>query len=375
MPGRRGRPTVLGMAADPATKVLVVGGGVAALETVLALQSLAPTRFDIELLAPERHFTYRPHPPGTSFQRAPPSRIELAAMARERGFRVVRDALDAVDAAAHRVLTQDGASLSYDVLVLAIGTRPIVAVDGALPFRGAQDVAGVADALEGLGAGRVAYVARSPAMWTLPLYELTLDTAAWAQDREIAVEVITAEHAPLEVFGAEASGRVGGLLDRAGVRLMTGTVVDRVQHGGLHTERGERIPVDLAIALPYVIGPSVPGLPQDRHGFTPVEDAGEVRGLEDVYAVGGMTDRQLWQGGAGAHQADVAASAIAAAAAVPVRVAPYRPVLLGVLPNGEAPLYLRHPPEHDRSMPADAGIGALHLSPYVTLRRALEARR
>jgi sulfide:quinone oxidoreductase len=365
------------MAADPATKVLVVGGGVAALETVLALQSLAPTRFDIALLAPERHFTYRPHSPGTSFQRTPPSRIELAAMARERGFRLVRDALEAVDAAAHRVFTQDGASLSYDVLVLAIGTRPIVAVDGAVPYRGPQDVAAVADALERLGAGRMAYVARSSAMWTLPLYELALDTAAWAKDREIAVEVIlaTAEHAPLEVFGAEASGRVAGLLKRAGVRLMTGSVVDRVQHGDLHTDHGERIPVDLAVALPYVIGPSVPGLPQDRHGFTPVEDAGEVRGLEDVYAVGGMTDRQLTQGGAGAHQADVAASAIAAAAAVPILVAPYRPVLHGVLPNGESPLYLRRPPEHDWSLPADAGIGALHLSPYVTLRRTLEVRR
>jgi sulfide:quinone oxidoreductase len=298
-------------------------------------------------------------------------------MARERGFRLVRDALEAVDAAAHRVFTQDGASLSYDVLVLAIGTRPIVAVDGAVPYRGPQDVAAVADALERLGAGRMAYVARSSAMWTLPLYELALDTAAWAKDREIAVEVIlaTAEHAPLEVFGAEASGRVAGLLKRAGVRLMTGSVVDRVQHGDLHTDHGERIPVDLAVALPYVIGPSVPGLPQDRHGFTPVEDAGEVRGLEDVYAVGGMTDRQLTQGGAGAHQADVAASAIAAAAAVPILVAPYRPVLHGVLPNGESPLYLRRPPEHDWSLPADAGIGALHLSPYVTLRRTLEVRR
>jgi sulfide:quinone oxidoreductase len=365
------------MAADAPTKVLVVGGGVAALETVLALQSLGPGRFDIELLAPERHFTYRPHAPGATFRRAPPSRIELAAMARERGFRVIRDALDAVDAAGHRVLTQDGASLSYDVLVLAIGTRPVTAVDGAMPFRGTQDVAGVADALEALGAGSLAYVARSAAMWTLPLYELALDTAAWAKDRQIAVEVVlaTAERAPLEVFGTDASGRVAGLLERAGIRLMTGIVVDRVQDGALHTEHGERIPVDLAVALPYVIGSSVPGLPQDRHGFTPVEDAGEVRGLEDVYAVGGMTDRPLTRGGAGAHQADVAASAIAAAAAVPILVAPYRPVLHGVLPEDEAPLYLRHPPEHDWSMPADAGIGAVHLSPYVTLRRALDARR
>ena len=45
------------MATDRVTKVLVAGGGVAGLEAVLALQALAPGRFDVELVTPQRHVT------------------------------------------------------------------------------------------------------------------------------------------------------------------------------------------------------------------------------------------------------------------------------------------------------------------------------
>ena len=39
--------------------VVVVGGGVAALEAMLALRALAGERLAIQLVAPERHFFYR----------------------------------------------------------------------------------------------------------------------------------------------------------------------------------------------------------------------------------------------------------------------------------------------------------------------------
>ena len=42
------------------TRVTVVGGGVAALEALIALRSLAEERVDIELFAPEPVFEYRP---------------------------------------------------------------------------------------------------------------------------------------------------------------------------------------------------------------------------------------------------------------------------------------------------------------------------
>ena len=43
-------------------RVLIAGGGIAALETALALRDLAGDRVRIDLLAPERYLTYRPLP-------------------------------------------------------------------------------------------------------------------------------------------------------------------------------------------------------------------------------------------------------------------------------------------------------------------------
>ena len=69
------------MPANRPPKILVAGGGVAGLETVLALQSLAPGRFDIEMLAPERHFIHRPLAIGAPFEPVTPVRVELSAIA------------------------------------------------------------------------------------------------------------------------------------------------------------------------------------------------------------------------------------------------------------------------------------------------------
>jgi sulfide:quinone oxidoreductase len=364
------------MAAHPVQTVLVAGGGVGAIETVLALQSLAPDRFDIELLAPERHFTYRSLLVGAAFQRTAPSRVELTAVAADRGFHVTRDALDRVDASAHEVITQEGARMRYDVLVLALGTQPIAAVHGAIPYRGSHDVGAVTEALQRIDApARVAYVARSAVMWTLPLYELALLTAAWAKESEFAIEVLlaTAEREPLEAFGADSSRRVAELLEHAGVQLWPDTIVDRVQDGLLQPLQRAPIPVAFAVALPFLEGRPVPGVPHDLQGFTPVGDTGLVVGLDDVYAVGAMTDRPLKHGGLSAQQAAVAASAIASKADIPVRVQPYLPVLRGILRNGGDPLYMRNPPEDNGLLTADVGVGAEHLSRYLTSRHELRA--
>ncbi|MEA2293458.1 MAG: sulfide:quinone oxidoreductase [Solirubrobacteraceae bacterium] len=309
------------MAGDRRTRVLVAGNGVAGLEAVLALQSLAPGRLELSMLAPERHFTYRPLAAGAPFARATPARVELAAIARDRGFELTRDAVDRVDAAAHEVVTQEGAQLSYDVLVLALGARPVVAVQGAVAFRGSHDAPTVAAALEAVGSpARVAYVARSAAMWTLPLYELALHTAAWGARRDAGLEVlvVTEEARPLSAVGGDASDRLATLLAGSCVRFIPGTVVDHVRGGHLRMAAAAPIAVDLAVALPHLVGPRVDGLPHDAQGFARVDATGRMRGVDDVYAIGDMTDRPLRHDALAAEQADVAAAAIAAAAGASV---------------------------------------------------------
>ena len=364
----------MGMPANRPPKILVAGGGVSGLEAVLALQSLAPGWFDIEMLAPERHFIHREPTTGAPFEPITPIRSELSAIAEDRGFDLTRDALDRVDVGARDVVTQGGDRMAYDVLVLALGARPVAAVHGALPFRGGQDAAAVEDALERIGPGpmRVAYVARSVATSTLPLYELALQTGTWAKERDVAADILlaTGELEPLEAFGSRASRQVADLLRASGVRFIPGADVDRVQDGRLRIGSEGSIRVDLAVALPILLGPAVPGVPQDLGGFTPVDDRGRVSELDDVYAVGDMTSRPLKQGGLAAQQADVAAGAIAAAAGAPVRVEPYRPVLRAVLLGGQEPLYLRNPPADDEVVAPDS-----HLAQYLATHGELQTVR
>src|SRR6266545_3788359 len=71
--------------------VLVVGGGVAGLEAVLALRELAGELVDVELVAPEHQFFYRPLAVLEPFGRRPRDRWELADLTRAAGARFTPD--------------------------------------------------------------------------------------------------------------------------------------------------------------------------------------------------------------------------------------------------------------------------------------------
>ena len=77
------------------------------------------------------------------------------------------------------------------------------------------------------------------------------------------------------------------------------------------------------IALARLHGPAVDGLPNDEHGFIPVDAVGRVQGAEAVYAAGDATAGPLKHGGLSAQQAERAAHEIARRAGAPV--AAHRP--------------------------------------------------
>ncbi|MDA0163237.1 NAD(P)/FAD-dependent oxidoreductase [Solirubrobacter ginsenosidimutans] len=292
------------MAEEPSSKVLVAGGGVAGLAAVRALQAAAPGHFDVELITPQRHVTTRSLDAGPPFLRATTARVELAELAGELGFRFTRDALEAVDPGARELLTQGGAQRFYDTLILALGTRPAVAVEGTVPFRGLEDLGAVVAALEPVAS--MAYVARSANMWTPPLYEVALQTAAWAAHRGVALRVLV-------VTAERTTDPLSARLLASGIGLMDETVVERFHDGRLELAGGGTISAEIAVALPHLVGRAVSGLPPGAaNGFTDVDETGRVTGVEDIYAVGDMTGSRLLA----ARQAGLAADAIAARAVV-----------------------------------------------------------
>src|SRR3954465_9311754 len=100
---------------DP-LRVLVAGGGVAGLETLLALRDLAGERVRSTLLTPEPEFVYRPTAVAEPFARGRAAHHRLDAIARDLDAELVGGRLVEVDADARQAMTEDGARLDYDAL-------------------------------------------------------------------------------------------------------------------------------------------------------------------------------------------------------------------------------------------------------------------
>jgi sulfide:quinone oxidoreductase len=166
-----------------------------------------------------------------------------------------------------------------------------------------------------------------------------------ARGLDLHLEVVTRESDPLDVFGAAASDAVARRLAAAGISIRTGTFAEEYDEDKLWLELEGPLDVDLAIALPRLRGPAVPGLPDAPQGFVAVDPYGRVRGVDRVWAVGDMTTRPLKQGGLAAQQADVAAADIAVnVAGVDAPVRPYKPRLQGMLLTGDDPIFLERRP-------------------------------
>jgi len=366
-------------------RVLVVGGGVAALETVLAVQALAGDRVRVELLAPDRHFTYRPAAVAEPFSAGAVERFPLAAIAADRNVRIHRDAMARVRGLDRAVETQDGDSLHYDRLVLALGARAVEGVPGALTFRGPQDaqrVRAVVDELKQSAIRRVVFAVPAGTTWSLPAYELALQTAAAVRGVAPAARLalVTPEPAALAAFGAAASEAVAVLLADAGVELYTGLVGDELADGELRM--GElHLPADRVIALPRLVGPRPPGVLCDAAGFVPVDEHMRVLDADGIFAIGDIMAGGVKQGGLATQQADVAAAVIAAEAGAPVAAEPYRPVLRGLLLTGGGVRWLRRDPAGESEISPDplwwppTKIAGRHLAPYLAAHLDLGAAR
>jgi sulfide:quinone oxidoreductase len=336
---------------DPArSRVLIAGGGVAGLETLLALRALAADRVDITILAPELRFVNRSMAVDQPFKPKRSRGLRLEDTAAELDARWHQGALDRVEPEQHLVVTKDGDELPYDMLVLALGTRTERewSSEGVLTFHGGHDGPNYRMLLHQLCNGRfnrVAFVKPDGASWPLPLYDQALMTAAHcaAHDRSgIELSLITPEEEPLGIFGNPVSAAIRRLLDERGVRLHTSSYGVPSREGWRDISPGDRgMRVDRVVTVPRLVGPLPRGIPCGGHGFVATDAHGRVAGLAGVFAAGDMTAFPIKQGGLAAQQADAVAEAIAASVGADIDPQPFRPILRGILLTGGSERYLR----------------------------------
>lgn len=322
-------------------RLIIAGGGVAALEALVALHELAPGRFDVLLVSPSDKFAYRPLQVVEPFGFADGRRYPIDILCRDLGARFVHSSLLSVDHGAREVELVDRTRLGYDVLLVAVGAKAYPAFEDGVTFdreslpEDFDEVLSASD--EGL-AEKIAIVVPSGATWSLPAYELALLTAARAPRGEVTL--VTHEPDPLCVFGERASAGVRAILDAAGVALHTGERPSVVSATALRVG-WDWIEASRVVSLPLLSGRAIGGIPHDERGFVSVDPHGCVPGLEGVYAAGDGTTQDVKQGGLAAQQADAVARHIAArdGATSPPDVA--RLVLRGLLLTREGPRYLR----------------------------------
>jgi len=329
------------------SRVLIAGGGVAAIEVALALRDLAGDRVGVEIFAPRRDFVYRPYAVGEPYGAARVARYDLDDLARRAGAGFHLDSVASVDAGARRIATHDGEKLPYDYFVVAAGAQLLWPVPGAITFWGIADELDVQKVMGRIHSGEVRGLAFTmPAVdgWALPLYELALlaqAEIARAGIGDVQLTVVTPEDSPLQIFGRRASALFAELLDERGIEVISRTHPVRFEDGHLVIVPGDHLDFDAVVSLPKLEGRRIRGLLHDPGGFVRVDDHCRVLNHDRLFAAGDITSFPVKQGGIATQQADVIAEAIAADVGVAIEPQSFDPILRGVLWTGEEPRYLQ----------------------------------
>jgi sulfide:quinone oxidoreductase len=369
-------------------RVLIAGGGVAALETALALKQLAGDRVRMTVIAPNEDFVYRPMTVREPFSFLGARHYPLEPILVDVGAELVRDKLGWVDHELRVAHTEAGQQFEYDALVLALGTRISARYEHALTIDDRtmdETLHGLIQDVELGYVDSVAFVAPGRMAWPLPLYELALMTAGRAYDMnvEIPVTIVTPEERPLAIFGARASEGVSELLAKAKIETITNAYAEIPEQGQIVIGAGHRhVQAARVVALPELYGPSIHGFPLSHDGFIRVDPFGRVPDCGPLFAAGDATDFAVKQGGVSAQQADAVAESIAALAGAAVEPQPFHPVLRGMLMTYDKPYFMSAQITGGRGYSSEfsseplwqpvSKIAAKYLAPYLD---SLDSRR
>lgn len=331
---------------DP-LRVVIVGGGVAALEALAALGPTVPRRVIPTVIAGAASFRYRPLLIGEPFGMGYARRYPLDAICADHGAELIADTVVEVMPDMHEVRTAGDLLVPYDVLIVATGACTHPPFQDGITFDREISPEDFDEAMADLGDGlapHVAIVVPDGVTWTLPAYELALRTASWGRSRHpdsSVVTLLTHEHAPLEAFGATVAREVQDVLDAEQVVLRTGVHPDVVTAAALRAA-GQWIGADRIISLPLLAGPRLSGLPCDEKGFIVTGPLGRVLEAPDVYVAGdAAAGTALKQGGLAAQQADRVVGDIARRCGVRPGAPDEGLILRGVLDTRHGPRFMR----------------------------------
>ena len=341
-------PGALPMTVTP--RVVVLGGGFAALETAFLLRMRLHDEVEIVAVTDQDDFLFRPNTIYIPFGGDEADlRIPLARPFARRDIRLERGRAEGIDAAAGEVALQDGRRFGYDHLVVATGADM---APGEIPGL-AEHAATIwtPDSMRDLGTRfrRVAEAAgrgeRRRVLFLIPpnnkcagpLYEIVFMLETWLR-REGAREPVeitwsTFERSYIQAFGPRLHEVVTGEFAERGIDGHTQETATEVLPGVVRYADGSTRTFDELVAFPpYVAAVRWDGLDSDPRGFLGTDLATRrLPGHENVYAPGDAGDFPVKQAFLALLQADAVADHITSEIHGRAFRAPFDPVSMCVM--------------------------------------------
>lgn len=343
-------------------RVVILGGGFAGLRAAYRLGSLTE-QADLVLVDPRATSLSRPALPEVALAGKPVehARFPLASAAARAGARFQHRAVQRVDAADRQVVLDDGDTLAYDHLLVALGaTKDYDAIPGYREFGYSlcddTEAPRLAEALDGFTGGPVV-IGSAKSVWGTrvqvpqlaapcegPVAEIMFMVDHELRRRGLRdrspISVFSPGHIFFEDVGPTVHAAVEPLVERAGIEVTTGKVLSRLTDGAVEFEDGTHWDSALSIVLPPYTGNAVvkrsPGL-GDEQGFVPTDQAMRHLDFDQVYAAGDGTALAMPKlGHIAVIQADVAAAAIRHDLTGTGDIPPYRPEVFCIANRGGA---------------------------------------
>ena len=287
-------------------KVLILGGGFAGIQTAIQLQKSG--RFNITLVS-DRDFLYL-YPISiwvpVHIKELNDVKVPLAYIQKKYPFDIVIDTVKEIHAADRQVICEKQ-TLSYDYLVVAFGADKMKhkGLENTLSICGKPEVAvSIRDGIDALiqkGSGKIAIgFGGNPkdksAVRGGPAFELIFNIHNMLKKKKIRQNFELTFFAPMDEPGAKmgkgALPMLNKMFGQYKIAKRFGKKITEFEPGSVVFEDGSKLEADLTLFIPASAGHHVlqaSDLPLTEAGFIQIDTHCQVRGFQDVYAIGDIS--------------------------------------------------------------------------------------
>lgn len=285
------------------SKILILGGGFAAIAAAEVLAKEVGDRDEIVLVAKNEKFIFYPGLVPLVFGRFKPDEIlfDLRSLMSDRGIRFVRGEVTEFDPKTRSVRISCGSAeeiLDFDYVLIALGRQLVTemipgVVDHAHNFLGIGPALNLKQALSTFDSGSIVIGLCPDASLPIPVCEAALGFAQAFHKKiasgEVSIKAVFPSTLENALAGSGLFRDLEAEFERKGIELINDFPITRVHENTILSSFGSEINYDLLVLVPAFKGQeiiqSLKWFAGD-HGFVRVNDKMQVTGFDGIYAAG-----------------------------------------------------------------------------------------